>query len=210
MQSWVLASGNKGKLTEFSELFEPLQIKILSQSDLGVSPCDEPFETFLENALHKARHASQHAQLPALADDSGICVPALNGAPGVYSARFAQRQGFSLEGETDTDRVNSQALVAELAKSSPALLHHWSAYYICVLVLVRHPQDPAPLVAQATWWGELHKTPQGNNGFGYDPYFYLPDQGCTVAQLATREKNRLSHRAKAMQILLEQWRLCLA
>jgi XTP/dITP diphosphohydrolase len=199
VQLWVLASGNQGKQREFAQLLAPLQIQLQMQTELNVVACDEPFDTFLENSLHKARNASAQTGLPALADDSGICVPALHGAPGVRSARFAAQMQFSQAGISDVDQLNNLALQAALEDCEDR-----TAFYVCVLVLVRHANDPQPSVAQASWWGQLTLQPQGASGFGYDPYFYLPDQGCTAAQLSAAEKNSLSHRAKAMRHLVEQ------
>jgi XTP/dITP diphosphohydrolase len=208
MNHWVLASGNAGKLREFAVLLAPLQIKIQAQSEFNLPACDEPFNTFLENALHKARHASLHTGLPALADDSGICLPALNGAPGVRSARFALEQGFvapALNFTNDPDQLNNLALqqaLSRLDSGSEAIDRR--AYYACVLVLVRHPQDPRPLVAQAAWWGVLQAVPQGDAGFGYDPYFFVPQFNCTAAQLSVEQKNQVGHRGQAMRDLLRQ------
>jgi len=184
----VLASNNAGKLREFAALLAPLGIEVLPQAQFGVPEAEEPHCTFLENALAKARHASLLTGLPALADDSGICVPALGGAPGVQSARYA--------GEPRSDERNNLRLIADLASQSD---HH--AYYYCILVLVRHAADPQPLVAEGIWHGRVVDTPQGEGGFGYDPYFYLPEQGCSAAQLSAAEKNRISHRGQALAAL---------
>jgi len=185
----VLASNNAGKLKEFNKLFAPLGIHLVPQGELGVPECDEPHHTFLENALEKARHASRVTGLPALADDSGICVEALNGAPGVYSARFA--------GEPKSDLRNNALLVEKLANQS-----NRRAWYTCVLVLVRHPDDPQPIVADGIWLGEVVDSPQGDNGFGYDPHFYVPEYDKTAAELDPQLKNAVSHRAQALQALL--------
>ncbi|MBV8649110.1 RdgB/HAM1 family non-canonical purine NTP pyrophosphatase [Paludibacterium sp.] len=189
----VLASNNAGKLREFSALLAPLGIRVVAQKDLNVPECPEPYGTFLENALAKARHASRVTGLPALADDSGLCVTALGGAPGVLSARFA--------GEPKSDARNNQLLVERLRGVADR-----RAWYVCVLVLVRHADDPHPLVADGVWHGEIQDQPAGAGGFGYDPYFLLPDHGCTVAELPEAEKNRESHRGKAMRQMLDKLR----
>ncbi len=189
----VLASNNAGKLKEFSALLAPLGVTVIPQGQLNVPECPEPHYTFLENALEKARHASHVTGLPALADDSGICVEALGGKPGVLSARYA--------GEPKSDERNNAKLIEKLQGKD-----NRRAWYYCVLVLVRHADDPQPLVADGMWYGEVQDTAAGEGGFGYDPYFYLPEFGCTVAQLAAEEKNRVSHRGKAMQAMLGKLR----
>ncbi|MDR0770604.1 MAG: RdgB/HAM1 family non-canonical purine NTP pyrophosphatase [Burkholderiales bacterium] len=191
-QKLVLASNNEGKRREFAQLLEPLAIDIVSQASLGVTEADEPYATFIENALAKARHASRHSGLPALADDSGLCVDALDGAPGVLSARYA--------GEPKSDARNNTYLVAQLQGVA-----NRRARYICALVLTRHGDDPAPLVACGEWCGEIIDTPRGTNGFGYDPYFLLPD-GRTVAEMAPEEKNAVSHRGIAARTLIDSLR----
>ena len=183
----VLASGNAGKLREFRRLLSPLGIDVIAQSDLGISEADEPHVTFVENALAKARHASAQAQLPALADDSGICVRALGGAPGVQSARYA--------GEPRSDARNNTRLIAALQGIADRRAH-----YACLLVLVRHADDPEPIIAEGDWHGTIIDAPRGDGGFGYDPVFVLPD-GRTLAQLPSEEKNRDSHRARAIRAL---------
>jgi XTP/dITP diphosphohydrolase len=185
----VLASSNSGKLREFGELLAPLGIEVVPQGKLGVPEADEPHATFVENALAKARHAARHAGLPALADDSGICVAALNGEPGVHSARFA--------GEPKSDERNNAKLVALLRDQADR-----SAHYYCVVVLVRHADDPEPLIAEGRWHGEVIDRPRGAGGFGYDPYFLLPDLGRTAAELEPHEKHAASHRGKALRRLL--------
>lgn len=195
MKKIVLASNNAGKLREFARLLEPLHCEIVAQGQLGVSSCEEPFHTFVENALTKARHASRETRLPAIADDSGICVDALGGAPGVFSARFA--------GEPSDDAKNNALLIEKLQGQS-----NRRAHYLCVLVAVRHADDPEPLIAVGRWFGEVINQPQGDGGFGYDPYFYLPNEGCTAAQLSSEAKNAVSHRGQAMAKLLEQIQLC--
>lgn len=188
----VLASGNAGKFQEFSALFTPLGIELIPQSELGVPEVAEPHCTFIENALEKARHASRLTGLPALADDSGLCVDALGGAPGVYSARYA-----SLKGGEKSDAANNALLVRELVEQADR-----RACYVAVLALVRAAEDPRPLVGEGVWHGEIVDTPRGDYGFGYDPYFYLPDLGKTAAELAPAEKNAVSHRAQALRELL--------
>ena len=189
----VLASNNPGKLREFEALLAPLGIEVIPQARLGVGEADEPHATFVENALAKARHASRHTGLPALADDSGICADALGGAPGVYSARYAA-MGTD---EPKSDERNNARLIAELAPHADKRAH-----YVCVLVLVRSAADPQPLIAEGVWHGEVVATAKGEGGFGYDPHFYLPDLGCTAAELSAEKKNRISHRALAMQSLI--------
>ena len=186
----VIASGNKGKLREINALLSPLAIEVLPQSSFDVPETDEPFGTFVENALLKARHASQHTGLPALADDSGICVNALNGNPGVQSARFA--------GEPRSDARNNQKLIEALQDEADK-----SAYYYCIIVLVRHPDDPQPIIVDGAWHGEIILQPKGGGGFGYDPYFYLPELGKTAAELPAEQKNIISHRGKALAKLVQ-------
>lgn len=192
MKRLVLASNNAGKLREFSQLLAPRGYELIPQAALGVPEAEEPHPTFIENALAKARHASRLTGLPALADDSGLCVAALGGAPGVYSARWAARHG----GEA-TDAANNALVVAQLAASADR-----SARYVAVLALVRSADDPQPLIGEGEWRGQFVADAQGDQGFGYDPHFYLPDAGCTVATLAAEEKNRRSHRARALAALL--------
>jgi XTP/dITP diphosphohydrolase len=187
----VLASNNPGKLREFKRLLEPLGIAVIAQAELGISETDEPHPTFVENALAKARHASRAANLPALADDSGICVDALGGAPGVLSARYA--------GEPKSDARNNAKLIADLAG-----VDNRAAHYIAVLVLVRHPDDPEPMIAEGTWHGIVIDTPRGQGGFGYDPHFLDPARGLTGAELPLEEKIAASHRGQAMRILIER------
>ncbi|UDM49608.1 RdgB/HAM1 family non-canonical purine NTP pyrophosphatase [Cupriavidus sp. MP-37] len=192
MQRLVLASNNPGKLREFGALLAPLGFDVVTQGELGIPEAEEPFATFVENALAKARHASRLAGLPALADDSGICVQALGGAPGVYSARYAQ-----MAGQAKSDTANNAYLVSQLAGK---LNRH--AYYYCVLVFVRHADDPCPIIAEGVWHGEVVDAPRGAGGFGYDPHFLLPALGKTAAELAPEEKNRVSHRAQALRALV--------
>jgi len=185
----VLASSNLGKLAEFNALFGPLGIELISQQALGIAPAPEPFFTFVENALTKARQASSISGLPSLADDSGICVEALDGAPGIHSARFA--------GPDATDIQNNEHLL-DLMKNHT----NKRARYVCALVFIRHTNDPEPIIASGTWNGEIIDSPRGANGFGYDPFFFLPDLGQTAAELPPALKNKISHRALAMQELM--------
>ena len=184
----VLASSNAGKLREFVALLAGLDFEVVAQSELGIEAAAEPHKTFLENALAKARHASQISGLPALADDSGLCVAALNGAPGVHSARFA--------GPTADDAANNAELLRRLHGHVDRRAH-----YTCVLVAVASADDPEPLVADARWQGEILRSPRGSGGFGYDPLFFVPERGCTAAELPVDEKNRISHRGQAMRDL---------
>ena len=190
----VLASNNAGKLREFASLLDAAGIELIAQGELGVPEAPEPHATFVENALAKARHASTLTGLPALADDSGLCVRALNGAPGVYSARFA-----SMNGGAKSDAANNAHLIEALADKTDR-----RAYYFCVLVLVRHANDPEPLIAEGRWHGEVIDTPRGDHGFGYDPHFFLPTLNATAAELDPARKNALSHRALALRDLLQR------
>jgi XTP/dITP diphosphohydrolase len=187
----ILASNNKGKLKEFNELLSTVGFSVHAQGEYDVPEADEPFHTFVENALQKARHAARITGLPALADDSGVCVNALGGAPGVYSARFA--------GEPKSDARNNEKMIVELAKHEDK-----SAYYYCVLVFVRHADDPQPIIADGRWNGVMVDTPRGDGGFGYDPYFYIPSLGKCAAELSADEKNALSHRGQALRALVEK------
>src|SRR5471032_537903 len=190
-QRLILASNNAGKLKEFNELLSTVGFSVHAQGEFNVPEADEPFHTFVENALQKARHASRLTGLPALADDSGVCVNALGGAPGVYSARFA--------GEPKSDARNNEKMIADLAGHADK-----SAYYYCVLVFVRHADDPQPVIADGRWNGEMIATARGNGGFGYDPHFYLPALGKCAAELTADEKNALSHRGQALRALVEK------
>ncbi len=192
-QTIVLASNNAGKLKEFNQLLAPIGFTLHAQGEFNVPEADEPHPTFVENALAKARHASRLTGLPALADDSGICANALAGAPGVWSARYA--------GEPKSDARNNARLVAELAAHADK-----SAYYYCVLVLIRHAEDPQPLIAEGRWNGEVIEAARGAGGFGYDPHFWLPSLGQSAAELSADEKNRLSHRGQALRLLVEKLR----
>jgi XTP/dITP diphosphohydrolase len=188
----VLASNNAGKAKELMALLAPLGIEIVSQSDFSVPDVEETGLTFVENALIKARHACRITGLPAIADDSGIEVDALNGAPGIYSARFAGEQG--------NDAANNQKLL-ELLEGVPA--EERTARYQCVMVLLEHETDPTPLIFSGAWEGVIGTAPQGDGGFGYDPLFWLPSRGVTAAEIAPELKNLISHRAKAARQLVD-------
>lgn len=187
----VIASGNKGKLREIAHLLAPLNIDIVAQAELNVSECEEPYCTFIENALAKARHASRQTGLPALADDSGLCVDALQGAPGVLSARYA--------GEPKSDQANNEKLLSVLGTEK-----NRQAHFYCVIVLVRHADDPEPMIAEGRWAGEILSEFRGQDGFGYDPLFLDAKTGKTVAELPLEIKSRISHRGHAMAKLLLQ------
>ena len=191
MKQLVLASNNPGKLREFAALLATVDFEVLPQAHFNVPEAEEPHGTFVENAIAKARHAAKLTGLPALADDSGICVEALGGAPGVYSARFA--------GEPKSDARNNEKLIADLAGKRDRRAH-----YYCILVFVRHADDPQPIIAEGEWWGEIVDTPRGANGFGYDPYFWLSAFGCTAAELPSTQKNAISHRGIALAKLMER------
>ncbi|UTA79928.1 RdgB/HAM1 family non-canonical purine NTP pyrophosphatase [Halomonas sp. XH26] len=188
----VLASGNVGKLKEFNQLLAPIGLDVRPQSEFGVGDVEETGLTFVENALLKAREASKISGLPALADDSGLEVDALHGAPGIYSARYA--------GEPKSDERNNEKLLTSLSRYAEG---QRSGRYWCVLVYLRHAEDPVPVIVQRSWEGEILAHPRGNGGFGYDPLFWLPDQGMSVAELSSETKNRLSHRGRALQGLVE-------
>ncbi len=187
----VLASGNLGKLKEFRQMLEPAGYRVVPQSDYHVNEADEPYFTFIENALAKARHVSRLTKKPALADDSGLCVDVLGGRPGVLSARYA--------GEPKSDDRNNARLIADLAGFPDK-----TANYYCVLVYVRSADDPQPIIADGRWFGRIVDTPRGTNGFGYDPYFWVPEFGKTAAELTPDEKNSHSHRGMALRALLEK------
>jgi XTP/dITP diphosphohydrolase len=194
----VLASSNPGKLREFEALLAPLGMEVVPQASLGVSDAEEPHGTFVENALAKARHASRSTRLPALADDSGICVRALDGEPGVHSARFAgEPPPGSRPGREAQDARNNEKLIKLLADKDSRRAH-----YYCVVVFLRHAEDPEPVIAEGTWAGEIVAEPRGANGFGYDPHFLLKDFGKTAAELDPEQKNLVSHRGKALRRLL--------
>jgi XTP/dITP diphosphohydrolase len=188
----VIASGNPGKLREFRELLRELPLELVPQSDFGVGGAEETGLSFAENAILKARHACQQTGLPAIADDSGLAVDALRGAPGIYSARYS--------GEND-DEANNRLLLENL-KNVPETQR--TARFHCALAYMRYAEDPCPIICQASWEGQILFEPRGENGFGYDPLFYLPLSGCTSAELPPEQKNRISHRGRAMQKLLRE------
>ena len=196
---WVLASNNKGKLAEFKRLFAEanLDVTIVPQGQLNIDDAIEDGLSFVENAIIKARHASRISGLPAIADDSGLCVPVLGNAPGIYSARYA--------GEHGNDGKNNAKLIAELQPlrttqpDTPI-----EGMFVCVLAMVRHADDPLPIIAQGLWQGEILDAPHGDGGFGYDPLFWLPELQASAASLSAADKNRLSHRGQAIQQLLAQ------
>lgn len=189
----VLATGNPGKVAELRALLAPLQLEVLPVSDFTRSVAQETGLTFVENAILKARHAAEASGLPAIADDSGLEVDALHGAPGIYSARYAGAQA--------SDADNLDKLLEELRAIAPA---RRTARYRCALAYLRWDRDPAPLIVQTRWEGRIAEASRGEGGFGYDPVFELVERGITVAQLSSEEKNRLSHRGRALQALLEQ------
>ncbi|MBU3582035.1 RdgB/HAM1 family non-canonical purine NTP pyrophosphatase [Polynucleobacter sp. AP-Capit-er-40B-B4] len=191
MQKLVLASNNAGKVKEFQALLAPLNFQVIPQGELGIPSAEEPHCTFVENALAKARHASAASGLPALADDSGICAHALDGKPGVLSARFAGEQG--------DDAANNEKLIQELKAHTDR-----GAHYVCALVLVNSADDPEPLIVQTRWYGQIVDKASGSNGFGYDPHFFLEDQNCTAAELEPTQKNLISHRGQALRELITQ------
>ena len=195
MNRIVIASNNPGKLRELGALFAPLGIVVVPQGELGVAEAEEPHDTFLENALAKARNASRVTGLPALADDSGLCIPGLGGEPGVHSAYYAGASGDRAE----RDARNNAKLAAALADVPDR-----SAFYYCVLVMLRSASDPTPVVAEGAWEGEIVLEPRGTNGFGYDPYFLPWGSSRTAAELHSDEKNRVSHRARAAEALLRR------
>jgi len=197
MKKLVIASSNAGKLREIHAILAPLGCEVLTQAALGIADAEEPHLTFIENALAKARHASEHSGLPALADDSGICAIALGGEPGVHSARYAGE----LSEREERDAHNNAKLIAALAAG-----HDRRAYYYCAMVLVRHAADPQPLIGEGSWWGEIRDEARGGNGFGYDPHFFLPELAKTAAELDPEQKNRLSHRGQALRQLVDKLR----
>ena len=200
MHRLVLASGNPGKLREFQQMLGPLGIETVPQAELGIPEAEEPHLTFVENALAKARHASCLSGMPAFADDSGICVRALGGKPGVHSAHFAGGTGAGASiGRDEQDARNNRKLISLLQGQTDR-----AAHYLCVIVLVRHPEDPEPLIAEGRWHGEIVDAPRGTNGFGYDPYFLVPRFGHTAAELSPEEKNAVSHRGQALAALVSR------
>jgi len=196
MQTVVLASSNKGKLAEFQHLFSAYNLDIIPQSQFQLVDAEETAVTFVENALIKARHAAKLTGLPALADDSGLVVDALGGAPGVLSARYAGEHG-------DSKRNIEKLLTALKDVSSPQR----TARFVCVLTYVRHWDDPLPIIAQGLWEGSILMAPKGEQGFGYDPVFLIPDSTCSAAELPFEQKNQLSHRARALRYFMQQWDL---
>ena len=198
MDKLVIASNNPGKLREIGAILAPLAIEVVPQGALDVPEAEEPHCTFIENALAKARHASRITGLPALADDSGVCVHALGGEPGVHSARYAEG---AATGREEQDRRNNEKLLQALSSATDRRAH-----YYCVIVLVRHAEDPQPLIAEAEWHGEILREPRGSGGFGYDPLFLLPEFGRTGAELLPEEKNRVSHRGRALAQLVTRLR----
>jgi len=193
MNKIVLASGNKGKLREFAQLFAPFDIEVVAQSYFDVLEVEETGLSFVENAIIKARNACEHTGLPAIADDSGIEVDYLLGAPGIYSARYA--------GENASDQDNITALLAALTGVPD---RERSARYQCLLVMMRHSKDPTPLICQADWQGRILHAPMGDSGFGYDPIFWVPELQCTAAQLSSAQKHAISHRGKAIQKFIKE------
>lgn len=191
MKKLVLASNNAKKMKELNALLAPLGFEVIPQGRLGIPEAEEPHCTFVENALAKARHAAAHSGLPALADDSGLCVEALHGAPGVLSARYA--------GDPKSDARNNEKLLTHLKEHA-----NRKAHFYCVLVLVRAANDPQPIIAEGEWPGEILPEQQGEGGFGYDPLFFVPEFGQTAAEMDSETKNRVSHRGRAMQKLIER------
>ena len=191
--SLVLATGNKGKVAELQHVLAPLGVQVLPQSHFQVTDAEETGLTFVENAIIKARHACAATGLPALADDSGLAVNALQGAPGIYSARYA--------GSEATDQDNILKLLGALSHISS---DQRGAAFHCVLVYMAHANDPTPLIAHGAWHGQIAAAPSGASGFGYDPVFYVPERDCTAAELSAPEKFDLSHRGQALRVLLEQ------
>lgn len=195
MQNVVLATGNAGKVRELASLLADFGLDVVAQTELGVESADETGLTFIENAILKARHAAQITGLPAIADDSGLAVDALGGAPGIYSARYA--------GEGASDRQNLEKLLTALDAVPDGKRQ---AQFHCVLVYLRHADDPTPLVCHGCWAGEITRAPAGDGGFGYDPIFYVPSAGKTAAELSREEKSAVSHRGQALKLLLEAMR----
>lgn len=194
-QKIVLASGNRGKLAEMQAMLQPLALDVIAQNKLGVDAAEETGVTFVENALIKARNASEHTGLPAIADDSGLAVDALDGAPGVRSARYA--------GTDANDLSNNRKLLQALAGVA---YEQRSAQFHCCLVFLRHAQDPTPLICHGVWHGRILREPQGQAGFGYDPLFWVAEEQASAAELSKLHKNRISHRGQAMQALLQELR----
>ena len=191
MQKIVLASNNAGKVREINQILAGLDFEVVPQADFDIPDADETGLTFVENAIIKARHAAQLSGLPAIADDSGLEVDALNGAPGIYSARYAGM------GASDTDNLHK---LLDALQGVPEAER--TARFQCLMVFMQHSKDPTPLICQGSWEGRILETPQGENGFGYDPIFFVPERNCSSAQLDAETKNSLSHRGKALKQLL--------
>ncbi|MGJ8680334.1 XTP/dITP diphosphatase [Paraglaciecola sp.] len=189
----VLATGNQGKVKELGDMLAALDIEVFSQNELAVDEVAETGTTFVENAIIKARHAAKITGLPAIADDSGLAVDSLGGAPGVYSARYS--------GENATDQTNIDKLLVEM---QDVPLGQRQARFLCVLVFMRHANDPTPIICQGEWLGNITQNQQGENGFGYDPVFWVDEQNCSSAELTREQKNALSHRGKALKQLVLQ------
>ncbi len=197
----VLASGNQGKLRELQRLLQSLDVELMTQGELGIDDAEETGLTFIENAILKARHASNASGLPALADDSGLAVDALGGAPGIYSARFSELDDDNSTDRATRDAANNQKLLQMLDGLPDS---QRNAQFHCVLVYLRHATDPTPIVCHGVWHGRILTAPAGEGGFGYDPLFHVPSTNCSSAQLSAEQKNAISHRAIAMQALLQQ------
>ncbi len=193
MQRIVLASNNQGKVREIGQLLADRNLEVVPQSEFNIPDADETGLSFVENAILKARHAAKLSGLPTIADDSGLEVDALNGAPGIYSARYA--------GSDATDAANNEKMLAELADVPDEAR---TARFQCLMVFMRHAEDPTPLICQGTWEGRILHQPQGENGFGYDPLFFVPEKNCSSAELPAEVKNAMSHRGKALQALLQK------
>lgn len=191
MKQIVIASNNKGKLEEFAKIFTEFNIEVIPQNIMNVPEIDEPYMTFIENSLHKARHCAKHTGLPALADDSGICVPALQNKPGIYSARYA--------GIPKSDLNNLNKLIDDMKN-----IDNRKAYFYCSLVFVRNHEDPQPIIAEGIFHGEITTIARGTHGHGYDPIFLIPELEKTAAELSSEEKNRVSHRGLAMQLMTKR------
>ena len=205
----VLASGNKGKLKEFSELLAPYDFEIFPQSDFNVEPPEETGLTFIENAIIKARYASKISGLPAIADDSGLAIEALNGQPGIYSARYSEKEvGDKLSDQTNIDLALKN--LAALSSSKDGSELDRTARFHCVLVYMAHAEDPTPVVCHGQWQGSITLTQSGVGGFGYDPVFWVPEFECTAAELTKEQKNSRSHRGQALKQLIAQMDLLLA
>ena len=188
----IIASGNAKKIREMNELLIKFNLQAISQQEFGITDAEETGLTFMENALLKARHAAKQTGKPAIADDSGLCVPALGGAPGIYSARYSGKHG--------DDKANNDKLLQNLSN-----LEKRNAYYVCAIAYLHHPEDPLPILAQGLWYGEILLDGRGTNGFGYDPLFYIPQLGKTAAEMEAEEKNRISHRALALANFAQQY-----